>query len=82
MAAFFVAGCSPAVLLNELSPREGYDVLRSVSYGDGPRRTLDIYQPEYANGAPVVVFSTAAVGRAVQRRAICLSPQRWHAAAS
>ena len=56
MAAFIAAGCSPSVFLNELSPREGYDVLRSVPYGDGPRRTLDVYQPANANGAPVVVF--------------------------
>ena len=31
-------------------------IVRSLPYGDGPRRTLDIYAPRGATGAPVVVF--------------------------
>ena len=29
---------------------------RSLPYADGPRRTLDVYRPRRADGAPVVVF--------------------------
>lgn len=30
--------------------------VRSIAYGDGPRRTLDVYAPKSAVAAPVVVF--------------------------
>jgi acetyl esterase/lipase len=49
--------CSPTAVLNALAPREGITMTRDVSYGQGPRRTLDIYAPRRsAQPAPVVVF--------------------------
>jgi acetyl esterase/lipase len=55
LLGFSVAGCSPASPLNFLARREGLDV-SSVSYGGGPRQTLDIYRPRDLEAAPVVVF--------------------------
>jgi acetyl esterase/lipase len=57
-------------------------VARSIPYGAGPRRTLDVYRPRDAAGAPVVVFFYGGswqggrketyrfVGRALARRGI------------
>jgi acetyl esterase/lipase len=50
------AGCSPADPLNFLSPKSGFEEVRAVSYGSGDRDKLDIYRPQGARGAPVVVF--------------------------
>jgi len=38
------------------SARERGVSLRSIAYGEGPRRRLDIYRPKRASGAPVIVF--------------------------
>src|SRR5262249_36562290 len=46
----------PAGALNLVVPRTGYDLSTSVAYGDGPRRTLDVYAPKDARDAPVIVF--------------------------
>ena len=56
LATLLVAGCSPASVLNVLVARGGVEITRSVAYGSGPRRTLDIYRPAGATAAPVVVF--------------------------
>ncbi len=53
---FSVAGCSPATPLNLLARQDGLEVRVSLPYGDGPRRTLDVYRPRDARSAPVVVF--------------------------
>jgi len=45
-AATLLAGCSPAALLNATVPRRGYRLTPDIPYGDGPRRTLDLYTPE------------------------------------
>ena len=52
-------GCSRVAVLNTVMPHDdgGERVAEAVAYGEGPRRTLDIYAPE--DGAPphpVVVF--------------------------
>ena len=57
MGLLFAAGCSPARVLNDLAPQRL--VARDVPYGDGPRRTLDVYAPDPALTTappPVVVF--------------------------
>ncbi len=53
-----VAGCSGPDLLNALTSSGGYTVTKGVAYGAGPRRLLDVYQPEGADPAatPTVVF--------------------------
>lgn len=51
-------GCSPVGILNALSPDRL--VAQSIPYGDGPRRTLDVYGPEPVRSGqaapPVVLF--------------------------
>jgi acetyl esterase/lipase len=47
---------SPAMVLNFLTRRRGVGISRSLQYGEGERRTLDVYQPHAAAGAPVIVF--------------------------
>ncbi len=52
-----LAACSPAGLLNATVPRGGVEVTADISYGAGPRRTLDVYRPPPgAVPAPLVVF--------------------------
>jgi acetyl esterase/lipase len=50
---------TPAGLVNLLTGFGGYDVVHSIAYGSGPRRSLDVYGPDRAGrtgAAPVVVF--------------------------
>lgn len=57
MGLALAAGCSPARVLNDLAPQRL--VAQGLAYGDGPRRTLDVYAPDAARSAgppPVVVF--------------------------
>ncbi|HSI41279.1 MAG TPA: alpha/beta hydrolase [Xanthobacteraceae bacterium] len=56
LPAFLAAGCSGAELLNAAAPRAGIQVTSGIAYGEGPRRTLDIYAPRDAADAPVAVF--------------------------
>jgi acetyl esterase/lipase len=56
LVTLLLTGCSPASVLNSFVSRAGVDITRSVAYGDGQRRTLDIYRPANAAAAPVVVF--------------------------
>ena len=57
MGLLLAAGCSPARILNDLAPQRL--VAEGVAYGDGPRRSLDVYAPAaapLAGPAPVIVF--------------------------
>jgi acetyl esterase/lipase len=47
---------SPADLLNMLARRGCFQVAPSIAYGEGPRQTLDVYQPRTPGPSPVVVF--------------------------
>lgn len=57
-----MAACSPLGALNTLAPRDfgARRVARNLAYGDGPRRTFDIYAPADAGQGgrayPVLVF--------------------------
>lgn len=51
-----LGGCSGTALLNALTPEVGYRVVAGLAYGDHPRQRLDLYVPQDAGGAPVVVF--------------------------
>ena len=42
--------------MNDLIADQGLEITRSVAYGEGARRTLDVYRPNDASGLPVVVF--------------------------
>jgi acetyl esterase/lipase len=46
----------PASVLNSLVWRRGFEAKESIPYGEGPRRTLDIYRPHANTAVPVVVF--------------------------
>lgn len=54
--AFSLVGCSGADVLNLTIPRDGYRVTRDVSYGEESRQMLDIYTPDGAHHAPVILF--------------------------
>lgn len=60
MAALSLAGaCSSVSTFNRLTPRDGGVRLvgDGLSYGEGPRRTIDVHAPrEAAPGAPLVMF--------------------------
>ncbi|MEO9190726.1 MAG: alpha/beta hydrolase [Acetobacteraceae bacterium] len=52
-----LSACSPLGLLNATVPSGGVRITRDVPYGDGPARTLDVYQPaEPGQDRPLVVF--------------------------
>ena len=52
--ALAAAGCSPVEVLNSLAPSRL--VADGVAYGDGARRTLDVYRPQGSGPFPVAVF--------------------------
>ena len=57
MGLLLATGCSPARVLNDLAPQRL--VAEGVAYGEGRRRTLDVYAPDRPPGArpaPVIVF--------------------------
>lgn len=55
--ATLLSGCSPASLLNMTVPKRGYRLEADIPYGDGPRRTLDLYTPEQARAdSKAVIF--------------------------
>ncbi len=54
--ALSVSACSPASLLNSTISRAGLTVTHDVAYGALPRQKLDVYRPDGAGPAPVVVF--------------------------
>lgn len=56
LAALALSGCSPADALNFVAWRDGLAISHSVAYGEGARRTLDVYRPGNVGALPVVVF--------------------------
>jgi acetyl esterase/lipase len=54
--AGLLAACSPVGVLNGLAPRAGVSRTLDVAYAAGQRHSLDIYAPEGAERAPVIVF--------------------------
>ena len=56
--ATLLGGCSPAAMLNMTVPKKGYRLQADIPYGDGPRRTLDLYTPGQprADGKAVIFF--------------------------
>jgi acetyl esterase/lipase len=47
---------SPTDLLNLWKPNGAWEEYRGLSYGEGPRRRLDVYKPHHATKAPILVF--------------------------
>jgi acetyl esterase/lipase len=56
--ATLVSGCSPAALLDTTVSKRGYTLRADIPYGEGPRRTLDLYTPEQprSDGKAVIFF--------------------------
>lgn len=56
LCTLLLTACSMADALNASIPREGYALRRDISYGPDARHTLDLYVPDGATHAPVIVF--------------------------
>ena len=56
LATLLLAACSPDAALNLIAATRGVVIARSIPYATGARRTLDIYRPQDAKTAPVIVF--------------------------
>lgn len=56
LACFLLASCSGAELLNAGVPQEGYSLVQDIAYGTTDRRQLDIYTPDHAKKAPVLIY--------------------------
>lgn len=54
--ALALAACSPATFLNATAPSGGVAEKDSIPYAQDPPRHLDVYAPDSACQAPVVVF--------------------------
>lgn len=51
-----VGACGSVDVLNATISREGYTLHRDLPYGTDPRQKLDIYVPDHAADAPVILF--------------------------
>lgn len=52
-----LAACSAADVANVLTSRSGYEAVREIAYGEGPRQSLDLYTPANPRtGAPTLAF--------------------------
>ncbi|GGL73867.1 hypothetical protein GCM10010840_09960 [Deinococcus aerolatus] len=51
-----LAACSPQNTLNAVTSTRGLDVVQDVRYGPAPRNVMDIYVPQNAQNAPVVLY--------------------------
>lgn len=57
LAGLGLGACSPITVLNAVAPSGGYRETKSIAYGEGPRRLLDVYAPAEGQGPfPMVVF--------------------------
>jgi acetyl esterase/lipase len=56
LGAVLAGACSPAAVLNALSDREDVRETTGLAYADGDRHAIDVYAPEGAEAAPVVLF--------------------------
>lgn len=56
LSSLAVGACSPVVMLNALAPRADVQETTGLAYTEGARHGIDVYAPEGAEGAPVVLF--------------------------
>jgi acetyl esterase/lipase len=68
LLSLLAAACSPIAAVNALVPRGGYEIERDIGYAEGPRHKLDIYRPDEAGAAPVVVFFYGGGWKSGERR--------------
>jgi acetyl esterase/lipase len=55
-ALTLLAGCTSQEVLNKLASDEGYSLSSNVAFDDASNLKLDVYAPDNAKNAPVVVF--------------------------
>lgn len=55
-AALLLTGCSGPQVLNTFTPSNGYNLASNLPYDPANALTLDVYTPDGAQNAPVVVF--------------------------
>ncbi len=55
-AALLLAGCSGQTLLNDVTSDSGYTLASNIVFDDATGLKLDVYTPEHARNAPVIVF--------------------------
>ena len=70
-------GFSPVELLNLWEPTGAWEEYRSLAYGEGPRRKLDVYKPCRATKAPVLVFFYGGSWQRGSRDLYRFSALRW-----
>lgn len=51
-----LAACSPQNTLNAVISTRGLNVTQNLRYGPAPRNVMDVYAPQNAQNAPVVLF--------------------------
>ena len=56
IACLCFSACAASDILNASIPRSGYTVHRDIAYGEDARQKLDVYVPDGAQNAPVIVF--------------------------
>ena len=56
MCLVCLSACSGVDLLNATIPRDGYQLHKDIAYGNDARQKLDIYTPNEATNAPVILF--------------------------
>jgi acetyl esterase/lipase len=56
LGALAVGACSPVTVLNALAPRADVRETTNLAYAEGARHGIDVYAPDGAEGAPVVLF--------------------------
>ena len=53
----FLAACSPLQIVDHLTPKTGYERVQGIPYGEGSRRTYDLYEPTGPRrDAPAIVY--------------------------
>jgi len=56
LASLVLGACSTVDMLNATAESANIEIRRDISYGDGERRSLDVYRPRNAYGAALCVF--------------------------
>jgi acetyl esterase/lipase len=56
LGTLLAAGCSPTMVLNALSAREGVLTTTDLAYAEGDRHGVDVYAPAGAQDAPTILF--------------------------
>ncbi len=56
LCLLILTGCSNPAMLNTLTPKSGYAAATNIAFDNTTGLKLDVYTPEHAHKAPVVIF--------------------------